>query len=351
LTSTPPALAVDRAASALLVYTDSDQVTVWKPVATASKDLVQFTTRARWSTDFITAASVDLVTAASPKGYDEKRHEAELGVAWIGDSGSILDLSATISREPDFQSQGAQLSASLPLQSGRFVTAAGIGYGTASQTRKGKGETWRDRDTADLWLSGTAVIAPRIAVDLVGTLQRQDGALYSPYRFVRLYRGDATLHETAVAESVPGERWRPAATLRVRWKAGADLFALGEYRFYRDSWAVTGHTGRARDVDPARTRVDGRRRGAGNVAIRRIVLRGPYTLASDIPRWRTADKELGPMRTQLAGLRVEWSGKVLQRHAVRLGAGADVLRMVCLDHPYLPERTELLTIMDLAWEL
>ncbi len=351
-----PALAADRAGSVLLVYTDSDNVTVWKPTAGGSVTLGPATASAHWSTDFISAASVDLISSASPRGYDEIRNEAQAGVGWDFSGGRKIDASYTVSDEPDFRSQNMGLSAAMDLFERRVTGILGVGASMAQVGRAGDADFWRDRDSQDLSLQGSVILAPATVLDVFATSQHINGLQSSPYRFVRLYEPGATQHGTAVAERVPEQRWRNTATVRLRHRLAPSLFALADYRFYADTWGLVAHTVTARTTWTlpggafalaleARGHVQGR----ADFYQRRYAMQPDGPGGPRGPQWRTADKELGPMWTALAGMRLEWTP---WRHhdAWHVGLGGDVLHMRYLDSPLITQRTALLTVLDLSWD-
>lgn len=346
-----PAGAAERAGSAVLMYRDNDHVTVWKPVASVSTDQGALSAHARWSTDFVTAASVDLVTAASPRGYSEQRHESELGAGWTLGEGRRVDVSGTVSREPDFHSDALNLAAVWEWLDRRLVTTAGVGLAQAATGRTGDDNAWRDRTSRDGHLQLSLVASPNSVVDVVWTLQDLQGYQANLYRYVRLYRPGEAQHLTAVAEQVPDERWRHAMLLRLRQRVGKAWFAQGDYRFYTDTWGMTAHTVSARAIWtlPGGTWTL-RGEGRGHSQTGASFYRSQYQTVADVPQWRTADKELGPMWTAAGGLHLEWTGHPTPSQTVRVGLGADVLHMRLLDHPYLRERTALLATVDLSWE-
>jgi len=346
-----PARAAERAGSAVLLYRDNDHVTVWKPVASVSTDQGALSARARWSTDFVTAASVDLVTAASPRGFSEQRHESELGGSWSLGEGRRLDLTGTVSREPDFRSDALNLAGTWEWLDRRVVATAGLGVAQAATGRKGDDTAWRDRTSRDGHVQLSLVASANSVVDVVWTLQDLQGYQASLYRYVRLYRPGEAQHLTAVTEQVPDERWRHALLLRLRQRVGKAWFAHGDYRLYSDSWGMTAHTVSARAIY---TLPGGawtlRGEGRGHSQSGTSFYHSHYQTLNELPQWRTADKELGPMWTAAGGLHLEWTAHPTASQTMRVGLGADVLHMRLLDHPYLRERTALLATVDLSWE-
>ena len=351
LSFTKPAGAADQAGSSVLVYVDSDNATVWKPLGSTEMTWGPATVRAQWSTDFISAASVDLVSAASPKGFSERRHQADLGASWDLGDGASLGLVTTVSREPDFRSQSLTLAGSRGWWDRRLTTAVSIGLATAATGRVLDDTAWRDRTSQDGQLLVSLVLSPVTVVDTLYNVARLDGFQASPYRYVRLFRDAAALHETAIVENTPTERWRHAWTGRLRHRLRVDLFGQTDYRLYVDSWGMVAHTASARAVwtlpaEAWTVTLEGRGHRQSGVAF----YQGRYQTLPLAPVWRTADKELGPMWTALGGVHLEWSRRLFNLSVVRVGAGADLLHMRYADHPYLRERTAVLTTVGIEWQ-
>ncbi len=341
-----PIAAEERAGSALFVYTDSDNVTVWKPVASGSVDVGHATATAHWSTDFISAASVDMVSAASPHGYHEIRNEAGANGGWDFGGGKRLSGSWTVSDEPDFRSQSFGFTGSWEFWARRVTAIVGAGASVADVGRAGDAGFWRNRGGEQASAQASTVLSPTAVLDTVWTVTRASGYLSSPYRFVRLYEPGSNVQETAVAEQVPNQRWRHAATVRLRQRLSRAVFGLVDYRFYADTWGVVAHTLSARASwthGVWTTSIDVRGYAQG----RADFYQSHYDTLPQAPQWRTADKELGPMWTALGGLHMEW--QIPQLPGMHIGVGADTLYMRYLDHPFLRERTALMTTVDLGW--
>jgi len=345
-----PAFAADRAGTTLLVYTDSDNVTIWKPIAGGSVMFGPATASAQWSTDFISAASIDLTSSASPRGFEEIRTEATAGLEWDFSGGNQINANYAVSDEPDFRSQTLGFSTTTDLFDRRVTGILGLGAAMAQVGRTGDADFWHDRDSQNLSLQGSILLAPTSVLDVVASTQRISGLQSSPYRYVRLFTADAGLHATAVTENVPDLRWRHSATLRLRQRILRSLFALADYRLYSDTWGMVAHTVTARTLwtlpggaFAVTVEVRGHTQGGTTFYQRQ------YATLPVKPQWRTADKELGPMWTALGGLRLEWTPS---RHsnAWRIGLGGDVLHMRYLDHPFFTQRTALLTTLDLSWD-
>lgn len=347
-----PAGAQNEVEGAVLYYSDTDNVTVVSPTTAARYAQGPVRAGVRLAVDVISAASVDLVTAASPAGFEETRHEGEVDAGYELARGRWVDASWATSIEPDFVTQRGGLSLSEDILDRRLTLSVGYAH-TASvfgQTRD-PSLTW-ERSGDSLDLGASAVLSGRLVLDLLYGLDATAGALVNPYRTVRLYSPGAETHHTAVAEAVPDSRLRQTVTLRLRGRPATSLYTQGTYRLFLDSWGVLAHT----------LLLSGTRGFFGEVLLLSLEARGHlqdaagfyrarYDSFPHAPKRRTADKELGPLYTARGGLHVEYAPDVRFAEALRFGLGADLLYMRYLDFAYLDARTARVLTFDLTWEL
>ncbi len=297
-----------------LVYSDTDNVLVVSPQVAARRALDDQggEATARAVVDVISAASVDVVTQATP-GFTEVRREADLAASYR--IGSLLPgLRYRYSDEPDYRSHG--FGGTLARDFADHDTTIAFGYDLSLDTVGRSGTAFsdwsRDLTTHTAELSWTQNLGPRTIGRLAYSLVVQDGYLEKPYRYVPLF-DPATLTELDAdgmtldrdnfssyrlperpPEEVPDRRVRHALALRgLRFVPG--LGALqADYRFYIDSWGMQAHTVDATIRIPAgrfRIDVEDRLHWQGPVDFWRRV----YTIdaAGEVPRWRSVDRDLG----------------------------------------------------------
>lgn len=345
------ARAKDRTDGAVMVYSDTDHVTVVAPSLSGSMDLGDTTTlTAHAASDFITAASVDLVTAASPGGFSETRTEGGAGAKLTLGDGRFLDGSYTLSHEPDFETHTFTASGTRDLFDRRATVTLDYSYSYSAVGRAHDSSFLRTRGMHQADLSWSYVLSPAAVGDLSYGFTLVDGYQANPYRFVRLYLPGADSHETAVPETTPDLRLRHAVTARLRTRLAPELFALVDYRLYADSWGMLAHTVRARlslsTRDEAWTfALEGR----GYLQNGADFYRARYDTFPDAPVYRTAEKELGPMWTALAGAHLEWTPAQARWDELHVGAGVDVLYMRYLDYLFLTSRTATVASVDATW--
>lgn len=166
------------------------------------------------------------------------------------------------------------------------------------------------------------------------------GCQANPYRVVPML-DDGTIVVT-VPERHADQRLRTAAALRLSHHLGRGIGVQAGYRFYADTWKVTGHTGDAALVgafldDSLVARLEGRftwQEPASFFSARYSI--DPSDPA--VPEYRTADRELARLYNVLVGARLEHA--VPRLGPVELTANARLSRIWYryLNYPQLPRR-------------
>lgn len=287
-------------------YVDSDGLEVWHPHASATVDLGdEAAVSASYDADVISAATVDVRTAASPRGFSETRHGVGADVALAPSSTLRYGVGASGSFAPDFAS--GTLSARLAIEDEARVHAlslsvagsyAGVGR-VGDQTPSG--ETGAFGVTAG-W---TAVISEALVLDVAAAGELALGYLESPYRFVTLYEAGLPSSTVAVPESMPDLRLRGSVRARVRIAPTDDIFLRGAYRLHADDWGALGHTAEVgitvAPIPELLLSVDGRFLGQRAASF----YRGRYETLPLVPENRTRDRELAGSSTLTASARLE----------------------------------------------
>lgn len=337
------ASADDHVTGSVLYYRDSDKVEVVSPSLAASVDIGQATIAAQSNVDVITAASVDLVSAASPRGFREERTQVDVGGTYRFREGREVGAFAAVSREPDFFTASAGASTRLDVYHRQATLGVAYAFAHSAIGRTDDSAFARSRVQHQAELSLSPILSRSAVLDLVYELAILDGFQANAYRYVRLYAPGVERHATAVPENVPELRTRHAAVARLRQRLARPLFGQLEYRFYGDSWGLLAQTLTARVLlslfsDTVRITAEGRGTTQGEASF----YRRRYATFPSAPDLRTADKELGRMVTLLGGGHLAWGRRLGRLDALRVGVGLDVLHMRYLDYDLLSSRTALL---------
>lgn len=346
-----PSLAAERAAGSLLIYTDDDNNEVIRPTVAGSVVAGPVTATAKTSIDFITAASVDLVTAASPRGFSEERKQVDATGDWDLRDGAGVTAGYRLSLEPDFVTHGASVGARRDLLQRHISLQVGYGLSLATVSRRNDTVFSASRRQHDANISLTRILTVDTAADFAYALTFVDGFQHSPYRFVRLYDLAGGPHVTAVTEHAPDKRLRHSAVARLRTRITRSLFGQLGYRLYVDSWGMTAHTVTGRAIFGITADLTLTAEVRGHIQDAVSFYRVKYTTFPSAPALRTADKELGPMWTALGGLHLDWAAITTAASTLRVGLGADVLHMRFTDYLFLSARTATMVTVDVGWEL
>lgn len=338
-----------RYAASVHGYTDSDSLEVLHPHVVARAAVDDTTLSLGWDADVVSAATIDVRTSASPRGFSEMRNGLALEVDHAASSTVHVGAGAAGSLSPDYGSAtgGAHLALEDALHLHRVVIS-----GTGSWSSVGR--VGDQRAVGEAWAAGGSlawswVLTRDLVLDVSGALEHAHGYLESPYRFVSIYAAADPLGRVAVPEAVPDDRTRGAGRIGLRIAASDQVFLRGSYRLHADDWGVLGHTALATltivPVPELRASLDFRflgQRGASFYS-------GHYATLPLVPGLRTRDRELAPMSTTAAGLRVEVDVGWVQDLRATLLADAELAYTRYIDTPLLPERVAFSAGLGLAF--
>lgn len=308
-----------RAASQVDVYSD-DRITVISPAARAQVEAADgLTVRGGYAVDIVSGAtralSADLVSSATR--FEERRHQADIGLDSTLKQGWQLGFNLVVSTEPDYQTWSLGVTLSMELLD-RMATLTVAYHSSVESVGLASGEVLRDHLISHkLDLSWTHILGRTTTLSVLFTGMASLcgdvlGCQSSPYRFVAVLPEDTTslAGGVAVRERHPARRLRGALGMKLSQVVARGVALHVGYRAYLDSWAVHGHTVNAVV--------------AAALAGDRLLLRGHgrfvwqsaadfydahYRVADPerVPTHRTGDQELSGMIGGQVGLTVEWS--------------------------------------------
>ncbi len=301
-------------------YGDSDHVWVLSPSARGAVRAEGFDAHASYLVDIVSAASVDIVSTASPR-WNEVRHAATVGAGYTpGDFGGSASLAMSV--EPDFVSTKVGLSGSAALARKNVSLSLGYWYEHDVAGRSGTPYSVYALRLDRHQVAGSALLVVGRGTTLTPTLDVsfESGRQEKPYRFLPLFSPEvaplvpvgASIDDVnrerlpgRIAERLPDSRQRVAASLRLAHRFGASTLLLWD-RVYGDSWGQLANTAdlkwtfelsRRWSLWPHvryhdQTAVSFWRRAyVGQV--------GPGQIVA--PEYRSGDRELGPLRTLTVG--------------------------------------------------
>jgi Protein of unknown function (DUF3570) len=248
-----------------LLYTDDDNVIVssTRVGASAKLDDDGSEVHAAAIADAVTAASVDVITEATPR-FSELRKEADLGGAWA--LGRWLPSAHyRLSDEPDYVSNGGGLRLDRRIGDDATIEAGyDLTYDLVRRSGTSPDVFERTLTTHSADVSLSQVVDPNMVLRVAYSFVGQDGYMAKPYRYVPLF-DPATIAAARAAgtaiglddfgmlrlperppENVPDVRLRHAIAGRVlRYLPSIGASVRGDYRLYLDDWGMRSHTGEA----------------------------------------------------------------------------------------------------------
>jgi hypothetical protein len=304
------------------VYTDSDAVTVFTPSASATvaDPLSGVSVSGGYLIDIVSAASVDIVSTASPNWHEVRQAANLSGEYKPGNVG--LRAKSALSYEPDYLSLSGGADALFDLDDKNLSLSLGYAYGHDTAGRTGTPFSVYSlglrRHALDASL---AVLLDRATVFTVtADCLLESGRQEKPYRYLPLFEPSVAAQVPRganvdlvnrlrlpgrTAERVPDTRQRLALSGRLAHRSASSTLLLDE-RLYGDSWALLASTLDLRWV------VDASRRWfiwphvrtnlqSGVSFWRRAYVAELGDASLALPSYRTGNRELSPLWSQTFG--------------------------------------------------
>jgi hypothetical protein len=189
---------------------------------------------ATYFADIVSNASIDVVTQASK--FKETRNEGGVGAQYVYRD-SLLSISTTRSKEPDYTATGLNLDASQDVFGG--LTTVSIGFSRGWDTVLKHNDSGFSQ-AANHWqyrLGLTQILTPRWIASANLEAISDQGYLQSPYRAARVFGA-------LVPENDPNTRTSRALTLRAVGDVGSGSRSAvrAEYRYFWDTWDIKAST-------------------------------------------------------------------------------------------------------------
>ena len=196
--------------------------------------------------DRVSAASIDVVTTASP--YEEEREEYSVGADYLAGK-AIYSLKWTRSDENDYSARSVSVGASQDFFGDLTTLSMGYARGNDEVRRRGDPLFAEDVVRQQYRIGITQVMTRNLLLALSHEFVTDEGYLNNPYRSVRYETGGSYAFQPEV---YPRTRSSEATALRgsyyLPWQAGLHL----EHRRYSDSWGVASQDGSLVLVQPWR---------------------------------------------------------------------------------------------------
>ena len=221
-------------------FYDGDGVTIQGPSLLVRRHVgEQLSVAGSYYVDSVSGASIDAITTASP--YSEQRTEYGLNVDYLNDS-TLIGLSWSNSEETDYSADTYGLSISQEVFAGMTTVSLGYVRGV-DEVRRSDVEGFAEDIDRHSWRVGvTQVLTRSLIAELAFETISDEGFLNNPYRQVRFRDANAPGGFAWEPEVYPGTRTSNAVALRSRWHLPFRAALQANYRYFRDSWGIEGHT-------------------------------------------------------------------------------------------------------------
>jgi hypothetical protein len=355
-------------------YADTDAVSVLTPAvaATVTSPLTGWSANGSYLIDIVSAASVDIVSTASPH-WTEVRHAGAVGATYKPDVFGA-SVSGSVSREPDYLS--LSVGGALLLELVSKTVNPTLGYTFTSDTAGRKDtpfsvfsqELTRHTGQLSVELIADPFTVLGFGVDVI--LERGDQS--KGYRFLPVFTPEIAASISPgtsvdevnrlrlpgrMSEHLPEERTRVAMSGRLAQRLAGSTFIFTE-RVYTDDWGLLASTSDLRFLMDASSRVAVWTHLRGHFQSGVSFYETAYSVVSvpggppRFPRWRTGDRELSPLSSGTFGAGARWHvGPDTRPSAFGLVAQADVMTTLFREALYIRNRQGYLGLLQLEVEL
>jgi hypothetical protein len=237
----------DRA-DALYHRYEGGGVTVDGPSLLVRKKIGEnYSVAANYYMDFVSSASIDVLTQASP--YKEERTQASLGFDMLNGR-TQYSVAYTNSDENDYTANTASFDLSQSLFGD--LTTVSFGFSRAWDDVSKRGDP-QFHETVDRWayrVSLDQIVTPQLSTGLIVESISDEGYLNNPYRSARYLDPDVAAGFAWEPEVYPNTRNSTAVSVNAQYFVWYRAAIHGMYRYFTDSWGVDASTVRVGYTHP-----------------------------------------------------------------------------------------------------
>lgn len=238
----------DDRADALYHFYDGGGVTIDGPsILVRKKAGKSLSFVGNYYVDMISSASIDVITTASP--YSEERTQWSLGMDYLRGN-TTMSVNYTSSVESDFDANTYSFSVSQDMFGD--LTTLTLSYALGDDlVRRSDDDTFEQPLDRQIYGVGiTQILTKNLISSLNIETVTEEGYLNNPYRSVRYFDPGSASGYSFEAELYPNTRTSNAVGLRARYFLPYRAAIEGEYRFFTDTWDITGHTASISYIHP-----------------------------------------------------------------------------------------------------
>ncbi|WP_225314419.1 DUF3570 domain-containing protein [Marinobacter halotolerans] len=199
----------------------------------------QVSVSGQYYVDSVSAASVDVLATASE--YEEERTEYTAGVDYLHDR-SILSLGYTISTENDYEANTVYFSVSQEFFGGMSTVTLGYANGWDEIRERGNDTFEAEAKRRNYQLGLSQVITTNSLLGLDLEVVTDEGYLQNPYRQNRYIDPNDSTNFLYQPERYPETRTSYSVAARALYYLPYRASVRAEYRYFNDTWGITGHT-------------------------------------------------------------------------------------------------------------
>ena len=252
--------------------------------------------------DYVSSASIDVITTASP--YTEEREQYSLGIDYLRGN-TTMRANYVSSVESDFDATTYSFSVSQDMFGDLTTLTLGYSLGEDIVGRSDDPTFRRDNTRQHYSVGVTQILTRNLIAALNVETVTEEGFLNNPYRSVRYFDSNVPLGYSFEPELYPRTRTSNAAGVRARYFLPYRAAIEAEYRFFTDTWDITGHTGSLTYIHPWRDftfTVKGRFHDQTGAHFYRDLFS-----RSQATNFRGRDKELSPLTSYTLKLKASYS--------------------------------------------
>jgi Protein of unknown function (DUF3570) len=350
-------------------YSDTDHVAVLTPNVSGRVEnpTAGWSAEGSYLVDFISAASVDIVSTASSR-WTEVRHAGALsGTYKPHDLG--LSVKASISDEPDYlaYAAGGYVTADFDERNISVIFGYAYGHDTIGRTGTPFSVFSHDLERHTITAGLTSDVDRLTVLGLGAELEIDSGDPSKPYRYIPLFspavaptipRGASLQLVTQLRlpdrprEQLPLSRARFAATARLARRFPRATVQL-EGRAYDDSWQLGAFSSDLRLLFDVGSRWSIGPHARYYVQSGASFWKLAYVGTADhVPALRTGDRELSPLTNLTGGAALHWrAGPASRPDALIFGLSGDVTYTAFFAALYVRERVASFAALttEVAW--
>lgn len=216
-------------------------VTVDGPSVLVRKNIAdKVSVNANYYVDYVSSASIDVVTQASPMGYSETRTQTSLGADYLYDR-TLMSANYIHSNESDYNAKTYTFDISQDIFGDLTNISGGFSYG---KDNIGKDRDDNFEESAERYqyrIGISQIITPELLIAFSWENIADDGYLKSPYRS-DYYLDSTGQQRIATEEAYPQTRDSDAFAVRALYYLPYRAALKGEYKYYTDDWGIDANS-------------------------------------------------------------------------------------------------------------